>query len=309
MTRIPLAARIVPPAETHPAQPPRIRGRSSMPDDPEASREDPGVSGPADRAVRPGRLLVSLEQFEGTLERLIELVRRRKLEVVSLPLAELTGQYLSRLEEHAPEVEAATEFVGGAATLIQIKSRALLPAPPAVEPETEEDPSTAQAERESLQVMAKYLRKQRAIREKVLPAGVSDDTTGGDEEAEANLETTLFDLVRAFDEVLERERQQPVVEMMRSPITVASRIGYLLELLRQRSGPLPLRQVLREQRSTAALVATFLALLEMVRASVVELSQQQLFGEIIITMEMDIADAADRMRVPVAVTPSQGSVQ
>ena len=103
-----------------------------------------------------------------------------------------------------------------------------------------------------------------------------------DDDGETELQVSLFDLVQTFGEVLERLENQPVVEMPEESVSVASRIRFLKNLLQSDDQPVRLRDVLLRQRAPRAVIATFLALLEMVKAQAIEIRQNKLFGEVVI---------------------------
>ncbi len=217
---------------------------------------------------------------------LLDLVKKQRLDILELPIAKITEQYLDSIRRaEALDFEIGAEFLMMAATLIHIKSKALLPTPPHVEEESEEDlrEDLVQRlfERERFLQAAQMLQEKRVVEESVWTAGVRESDPGeGDDSRQ--LEVSLIDLVRTFSDVLERIRNEPTVEMDRETESVASRIRYLRNLLKASEGPLPIRDILLNQRTARSVVATFLALLEMVKAQAVELKQQETFGEIVI---------------------------
>lgn len=229
---------------------------------------------------------VRLERYEGPLDALLDLVKKQRLDVRDLPIANVTEQYLASVRRaESLDVELGSEFLLMAATLIQIKAKALLPTPPTIEePEgidAKEDLVKRLVEREKFLLAARMLREKRVIEEHVWTIGAREEETPDSEDAE-RLDVSLFDLVRTFGDVLERLRNEPVVEVDSETASVASRIRYLRDLLLEADGPIPIRRVLLTQRTVRAVVATFLALLEMVKSQVIRLTQQETFGEILI---------------------------
>ena len=101
-----------------------------------------------------------------------------------------------------------------------------------------------------------------------------------DPEAEPELAVSLFDLVKAFQQVLDRARERPLLDIEEEKVSVAEMMRNLCELLASRSQPLSLREVLERLRSRDAIVATFLALLELIRLQAVAVRQSELFGDI-----------------------------
>jgi segregation and condensation protein A len=244
---------------------------------------DQGRSG---EAVASGSFHVDIRQHEGPLEALLDLVKKQRLDILDIPIAKVTEQYLESIRRaEALDFEIGAEFLLMAATLIHIKSKALLPTPPSIEEDAGEDPRRDLVqqllERERFLKAAQVLQEKRLMEDSVWTVGARESHSAVDEDSE-QLEVTLFELVRTFGDVLERLRNQPTVEMDRETVSVASRIRYLRNLLEGSEGPVPIRRILLNQQTARALVATFLALLEMVRAQAVELHQRETFGEIVI---------------------------
>lgn len=229
---------------------------------------------------------VRLDQYEGPLDALLDLVKKQQINILDIPIAKVTEQYLEsiRVAEEL-DFEVSAEFVMMAATLVHIKSKLLLPRPPSVDEEQPDDPREDLVrrliEREKFLQAAQMLKEKRVIEENVWTAGAREPIGEPDEES-TELQVSLYDLVTTFGEVLDRLRNEPVVEMDQETVSVASRIQYLKQLLLAEDGPISVRKVLYRQRSPRAVVATFLALLEMVKARAVELRQEKIFGDIVI---------------------------
>lgn len=228
---------------------------------------------------------VRLEQYEGPLDALLELIKKQRIDILDIPIAKITEQYLQAIRRaESLNFEVSAEFVLMAATLIHIKSKMLLPVPP--KPEGEERPDPREdlvkrlLEREKFLQAAQMLKEKRVIEENVWAASAPDVPDDPAEPTE--LQVSLFDLVQTFGDVLERLQNQPVVEMEQEPVSVANRIRYMKNLLLSEDGPIFVRQIFLRQRTPRAIVATFLAVLEMVKAQAIELRQDELFGEIVI---------------------------
>jgi segregation and condensation protein A len=236
-------------------------------------------------ALPPDTFVVNLEQYEGPLDALLDLIKTQRLDILDIPVARITEQYLESLKRaESLNVELNAEFVLMAATLIHIKSKVLLPAPPSVDedapPDPREDLVNLLLEREKFMQAAQMLGEKRVIEENVWTAVASEPVD--DDDGAPELHVSLFDLVQTFGEVLERLESQPVVEMTGEPVSVASRILYLKNLLQSDDQPVRLRDVLLRQRVPRAVIATFLALLEMVKAQAIKIQQDELFAEITI---------------------------
>ncbi len=229
--------------------------------------------------------VVNLEQYEGPLDALLELIKAQRIDILDIPVASLTEQYLESLRRaESLNVELNAEFVLMAATLVHIKSKMLLPTPPKVDEDAPEDPREDLVklllEREKFMQAAQMLGEKRVIEENVWTTAAADALA--EDEGETELQVSLFDLVQTFGEVLERLENQPVVEMPEESVSVASRIRFLKNLLQSDDQPVRLRDVLLRQRGPRAVIATFLALLEMVKAQAIEIRQNKLFGEVVI---------------------------
>ena len=172
-----------------------------------------------------------------------------------------------------------------AATLIYIKSKMLLPEDPMLAKEGESgDPRQELVDRllehEKFKNAAEMLQQKRMIEDNVwsnpqLKAFVSEDDDPG-------LSTTLFDLIKAFGEVLDRAKNRPIYEVAGEDVSVADMILYLrsIFLAQGEDEPVFIVRVFEQQRTRRAMIALFLAVLEMVKLQAVEVCQQDLFGEI-----------------------------
>jgi segregation and condensation protein A len=232
-------------------------------------------------------LNIHLEHYEGPLDLLLDLIRRQQIDIKDIPIATITSQYLSYMEKaREMDIDLGAEFVYMAATLIHIKSRMLLPRDPALAPEGEDGDDPRQElvdrllEHERFKNAAEMLQQKRLIEENVwsnpqIKAFVSEDDDPG-------LAITLFDLVKSFGELLERAKNRPVYEVESADVTVADMIRYLKQKFVDipADKPVYILQVFEQQRSQRAMIALFLAVLEMVRMQAVVVTQKDLFGEI-----------------------------
>jgi segregation and condensation protein A len=228
-----------------------------------------------------------LDQYDGPLDLLLDLIRSQKIDIRDIPIASLTAQYLEYLD-HARErdIDIGADFIFMAATLIHIKSRMLLPTDPALAaPGTEEeDPRTELVNRliehEKYRNAAQMLQQKRMIEENVWSHPRMAEFTSEDDDP--GLDVNLFDLIKAFGQVLERAKLRPVYEVNAEEITVADMVLHLKSLLSEsrKDKPLFILQILEKQRTRRAMICLFLAVLEMVKRQAVEIVQQDLFGEI-----------------------------
>jgi len=232
-------------------------------------------------------LNIHLEKYEGPLDLLLDLIRKQQIDIRDIPIATITAQYLDYLEKaREMDIDLGAEFVYMAATLIHIKSRMLLPSDPALakEGDQSEDPRQELVERllehERFKNAAEMLQQKRLIEENVwsnpqMKQFVSDSDDPG-------LAVTLFDLVKTFSDVLERIKNRPVYEVQAAEITVADMIHELKGRMEKLEGgqPLFIVRMFEEQTSVRAMIALFLAVLEMARMQAVVVTQKDLFGEI-----------------------------
>ncbi|HEY6344653.1 MAG TPA: segregation/condensation protein A [Bryobacteraceae bacterium] len=225
-----------------------------------------------------------LEQYEGPLDLLLDLVRKQEIDIYDIPIARITQQYLEYMQQAAEmNVELSGEFVYMAATLIHIKSRMLLPRDPELEKlAPEEDPRSELVERllehERFKTAAEMLHQKRVVEEAVWsnPQIALFRAEAGD----PGLAVTLFDLVKTFQAVLERAKKRPLYEVDREDVTVPDMIRYLRELFERETGAVSARELFESQRSRQAMICLFLAILEMVKLQALGLTQTDAFGEI-----------------------------
>lgn len=228
-----------------------------------------------------------LDQYEGPLDLLLDLIRKQQIDIKDIPIATITAQYLEYLEKaREMDIDLGAEFVYMAATLIHIKSKMLLPTDPALQKEGEdtEDPRQELVDRllehERFKNAAEMLQQKRLIEENVwsnpqLKTFIAENEDPG-------LAVTMFDLVKALGTMLERARNRPIYEVEASDVTVAGMIRYLRDQFVEagENQPVFILRIFEKQRTRRAIVTLFLAVLEMVRMQAVVLTQEDLFGEI-----------------------------
>ncbi len=232
-------------------------------------------------------LNVHLEHYDGPLDLLLDLIRKQQIDIKDIPIATITSQYLAYMDKaREMDIDLGAEFVYMAATLIHIKSKMLLPRDPALETAGDgaDDPRQELVDRllehERFKNAAEMLQQKRLIEENVwsnpqIKAFVTEDDDPG-------LAITLFDLVKAFGDLLDRAKNRPVYEVESADVTVSDMIRYLKEQFLGASPEQPvfILRIFEQQRTRRAMVALFLAVLEMVRMQAVVVTQKDLFGEI-----------------------------
>src|SRR5881409_3302644 len=224
--------------------------------------------------------------YEGPLDLLLDLIRKQDIDIYDIPIARITAQYLGYVEKlRELDVNIAADFIYMAAVLIHIKSKMLLPRDPAAAAEAEDDPRSELVNRllehEKFKSAAQMLLQKQQIEDAVRhnPA-IKEfmDAEGTDPEIAAD----VIDLVKTFQQILERARSRPLIQVDEETVTVGQMIEYLQRRLALEDRPLSLKQILRNVDSRQALVCMFLALLELVRLQAIQLRQDRLFGEILL---------------------------
>jgi segregation and condensation protein A len=224
--------------------------------------------------------------YEGPLDLLLHLIRKQDIDIYDVPIGRITGQYLAYVEKlRELDVNVAAEFIYMAAVLIHIKSKMLLPRDPAAASDAQDDPRAELVNRliehEKFKSAAQMLMQKQHIEEAVWSnPGLNEfkDAEGTEPEIAAD----VIDLVKTFQEILERARNRPMIQVDEETVTVGQMIEYLRRRLAMEDRPIRLKQMLRNVESRQALVCMFLALLEMVRLQAIQLRQDRLFGEILL---------------------------
>lgn len=226
-------------------------------------------------------LALHLTTFEGPLDLLLHLIQEQKLDLLNLPMAEVTRQYMDYLKlMEELNLEIAAEFVAMAAQLLQIKSRLMLPRSP--QESGESDPREVLVQRlldyQQVKAAAILLSDRESDWRKVAfaPGLDLDDHKRVEEEP---IRATLFDLLGAYRDALKRMLPPPPVEVRTQPKSLEQRV---VEVLRELQDGLwkPFQGLLGSVRTRDELVLTFLALLELVRTGRISLVQGETFGEI-----------------------------
>ncbi len=229
-------------------------------------------------------LKISLPQYEGPLDLLLDMIRRQKIDIYDIPIAKVTEQYLSFLHlMQELDVDVASEFLLMAAQLIYIKSRMLLPPDPDAPPEEAEDPRAELVRRlleyEKFRNAAQMLYQ----REMVENASWSNPGPLPVEDAGLEPETTvgLYDLILAFREVLKRDEEKPIMDVSREEFSIEQMMGFLFENIVAARGKIGLTEIIEPRVSSKrGLITAFLALLELTRLKAIYLMQDKPFAEI-----------------------------
>jgi segregation and condensation protein A len=249
--------------------------------------------------VSSSPLNVHLDHYDGPLDLLLDLIRKQQIDIRDIPIATITSQYLAYLDKaREMDLDIGAEFIFMAATLIHIKSRLLLPTDPALqkEGETTDDPREELVQRllehQRFKDAAEMLQQKRVIEENVWSNPQMKQFAADDEDP--GLAVSLFDLIKAFGEVLERVKSRPVYEIRDEEVSVSDMVRHVRTLLEatKKDKPLFILRVMEQQRSRRAMICLFLAVLEMVKSQSVQILQADLFGEIALAKGERFEDAS-----------------
>jgi segregation and condensation protein A len=224
--------------------------------------------------------------YEGPLDLLLHLIRKQDIDIYDIPIGRITAQYLAYVAKlRELDVNVAAEFIYMASVLIHIKSKMLLPRDPAAASDAQDDPRAELVNRliehEKFKSAAQMLMQKQQIEDAVWSNPALKEFRD-DEGAEPEMAADVIDLVKTFQQILDRARNRPMIQVDEETVTVGQMIEYLRRRLALEDRPIRLKQMLRNVESRQALVCMFLALLEMVRLQAIQLRQDRLFGEILL---------------------------
>lgn len=235
---------------------------------------------PEDLYIPPDALEVFLETFEGPLDLLLYLIKKQNLDILNIPVASITHQYLAYIELMSDlRVELAAEYLLMAAMLTEIKSRLLLPKPANADPE-EDDPRADLIRRlqeyERLKNAAEELDKVPRLERDIFLTLVDTSNIGIEkQQPQVKLENVLL----AFQDVLRREQRLSHHQVQREPLSVRERMSNILDALRNMENLAFSRCFTRTEGKHGAVVA-FLAVLELCKEGLVEISQSEPLTEL-----------------------------
>jgi segregation and condensation protein A len=230
---------------------------------------------------------INIPMYEGPLDLLLDLIKQQKMNIHDIQIAKITAQYLEYLHKlEELDVDVSAEFIYMAATLIYIKSKMLLPPDPLGE--TEEaggDPRAELVQRlvehEKFKNAAQLLYQKQQIEENVWSK--PDKSLYNDEGTEGDLVVSLVDLVKVFQQVVERRKEVSRIELRHEEFTVAQMIAQLrAQVVASADNSVSLVQFFEACPSRHAMIVAFLAVLEMVKLQAVALAQEKQFGEIVV---------------------------
>ncbi|MHB1668710.1 segregation and condensation protein A [Thiomonas sp.] len=239
---------------------------------------------PQDLYIPPDALEVFLEAFEGPLDLLLYMIRRQNFNILDIPMAQVTRQYLDYVEQiRQHNLELAAEYLLMAAMLIEIKSRMLLPRPPAAEGQEAEDPRA-----ELVRRLLEYERMKLAAQQiETLPqAGRDFWRVQVVVEKSARLllpEVSVEELRAAWAEVLKRARLNAHHTISREQISVREVMSHVLRRLQDRRF-LEFQDLFEPARGLAYAVVSFIALLELAREGLVQMTQAEAYAPLYVRL-------------------------
>ena len=235
---------------------------------------------PVDLYIPPDALEILLDAFQGPLDLLLYLIRKQNLDVLDIPMAPLTRQYLEYVElMRTKNLELAAEYLVMAAMLIEIKSRMLLPRPPVVN--EEEDPRAELVRRlleyEQMKKAAQLLDALPQVGRDVFAVSVLVERTA----VERLPDVHPRDLADAWRSLLFRARLSKHHRVSREELSVREHMSQILRRLKE-SRVLEFSELFDPTLGVAVLVVTFLALLELARETLIDVTQSEGYAPIYI---------------------------
>ena len=254
---------------------------------------EPVTTLPQDLYIPPYALQVFLEAFEGPLDLLLYLIRRQNIDILDIPIAEITKQYVQYIEVMKElQLELAGEYLLMAAMLAEIKSRMLLPRPEAHE-EEEDDPRAELVRR--LQEYERF--KQAAEDISDLPRLERDVFVATAEAPERKVVTklpdvTMKELLLAFHDVLKRAEMFSNLQMQREPLSVRQRMTEILSRIKA-SKFTGFADLFDPEEGRMGVAVTFIAILELLRESIIEVVQSDEFAPLHVRAASTVRLVAD----------------
>ena len=237
---------------------------------------------------------VQLKIYEGPLDLLLHLIKKNELDIVDIPIASITEQYLAALElMQGLNLDVSGEYLVMAATLLHIKSKMLLPPEEVDEDDDEEDGDSRE---DLIRRLLEYERFKNAARDleerEVLNRDVFARQDRSERVREVSFEQlSVFDLMSALQRVLERFPGPSVHRVVQETVSVRERMTHILDELHRRPSVL-FHELFESARSRMDVVVTFLALLELIRIRAVHALQKERLGPIVMEPMLSLSEAS-----------------
>ena len=233
---------------------------------------------------------IHLDMFEGPLDLLLYLVKKDHLNIYDIPIAKVTQQYLEYINlMQLLDLNIVGEFLVMAATLMQIKSKMLLPAEELPAAEEEEDPRAELVRRlleyEKFKQIAEDLKQREASQNEVFKRPKNEETSLGalpDQEDEKYFEASIFDLINAFSRAIKDVPRDVFYEVIKDQYTVEQKVHDILHLLLVQT-EIKLSELFAKTKSKLEIIVIFLAILELAKMKEIVARQNMEFEDIIIS--------------------------
>jgi segregation and condensation protein A len=225
--------------------------------------------------------IVNIEKYSGPLDVLWELIKKSKIDITEISISQITEQYIAFIKVMEDmDVKVASDFILMASELIYYKSRALLPTG-----EVEDEYFTQPLPPELIQKLLEYKKYQKMsdefkeMYELQNNVYIRDNVTEDLGEEELYLEVSLYELLKAFSNVLNSTVTVDTREIVFDEILVSDRIEFIAELLKENESILFI-EIFSEKPAKAEIIASFLAVLEMSKTAMIKVQQHRVFGDI-----------------------------
>ncbi len=229
---------------------------------------------------------LKLDTFEGPLDLLLFLIKKNDIDICDIPIVKVTDQYLEYIDMMKMlDLEIVGEFLVMAATLLQIKSRMLLPPDPVGLEEEEIDPRDQLVERlqeyRIFKEIAEQLKGKEGERQNFFTRQVDEEARKEleNDAKEVYFEASLFDLINAFSAALSKIKDEKVYEVTKEEFTVEQKIHDILHTLLKESRLL-LTDIFAQAKSKVEMIVSFMAILELIRMKEIVVAQKRLFSDI-----------------------------
>jgi segregation and condensation protein A len=225
-------------------------------------------------------LKIVMGDFDGPLDLLLHLIRQQQVNIYDIPVARIADEYLRYLQVMQElDIAVAGDFLVMAATLIELKTRMLLPRDPFAAPEEEEDPRKDLVDQlleyQKYKAAAQMLWSRATVERAVFKRAEIETDKNNPE-----VSVGLFDLLKVFQEILARHKEEVLLEIEREEISMTEMLERLRNMVMS-AGELNLRVFFERAKSRRELVLAFLSVLELVRSTEIKLFQKETFGDIV----------------------------
>jgi len=227
---------------------------------------------------------IKLEMFEGPLDLLLYLVKKDHLNIYDIPISRVTEQYLQYLNlMQLLDLNIAGEFLVMAATLMEIKSRMLLPAEESLDEKEQEDPRQELVKRlleyEKFKQIAETLRQKETDQREVFKRPQAEAEKVAFKEKEVYFEASIFDLINAFSAALKDVPKEVFYEVIKDEFTIEEKVHEILHHLLEVQS-VKLSELFSKAKNKIEVIVTFLAILELAKMKEIVARQSELFQEI-----------------------------